>query len=289
MITPDHAELSRARSALIQMALEEDVGDGDWTTLWTVPEDRRSEAVIVAKDALVVAGCDCVRDVFRAVDPDVTVDVATPDGTAVEAGRILIRLRGTTRSLLVGERTALNFLGRLSGIASLTRRFVEAVAGTGARIVDTRKTTPGWRLLEKRAVRSGGGTNHRLGLYDMVLVKDNHADAGGGVAEAARAVMRRNDRGIPVEVEVRDLDELEAVLGVAPDRILLDNMDPELLRRAVARTRAVKGRRPELEASGNVTLTTVRAVAETGVDFISVGALTHSAPSADVSMRIAGS
>jgi nicotinate-nucleotide pyrophosphorylase (carboxylating) len=138
-------------------------------------------------------------------------------------------------------------------------------------------------------VRSGGGTNHRLGLYDMVLVKDNHADAGGGVAEAARAVMRRNDRGIPVEVEVRDLDELEAVLGVSPDRILLDNMDPELLRRAVARTRAVKGRRPELEASGNVTLTTVRAVAETGVDFISVGALTHSAPSADVSMRIAGS
>jgi len=197
-----------------------------------------------------------------------------------------VGVRGRTRSLLVGERTALNFLGRLSGIATLTRRFVDAVAGTGTRILDTRKTTPGWRLLEKAAVRSGGGQNHRVGLHDMVLVKDNHADACGGVAKAAMAAMEANDQGLAVEVEVRTLEELEEVLPLRPDRLLLDNMAQETLRAAVARVRREGPRRPETEASGNVTLANVRAVAETGVDFISVGALTHSAPSADVSMRV---
>ncbi|MDP2954790.1 MAG: carboxylating nicotinate-nucleotide diphosphorylase [Longimicrobiales bacterium] len=286
MTIPDHSALFRARAALIQLALEEDLGEGDWTTQWTVPEAHRSRAVILAKEPLVVAGTDCVRDTFRAVDSDLHVEIPCQDGSRVDAGTILVEVRGRTRSLLTGERTALNFLGQLSGIATLTRRFVDAVAGTGARIIDTRKTTPGLRLLEKAAVRSGGGSNHRVGLYDMVLVKDNHADACGGVARAARAAMDANDRGLAVEVEVRTLEELEAVLPLSPDRILLDNMALETLRAAVARVRRLGVERPETEASGNVTLANVRAVAETGVDFISVGALTHSAPCADVSMRV---
>lgn len=286
MTFPDQASLVRARAALVQIALEEDLGEGDWTTQWTIPEGHRSRAVIVAKSPLVVAGTGCVHEVFRAVDPDLTVDLVLPDGARAEPGTVLVGLAGRTRSLLVGERTALNFLGRLSGIATLTRRFVDAVAGTGARILDTRKTTPGWRLLEKAAVRSGGGQNHRVGLHDMVLVKDNHADACGGVAKAAKAAMDANDQGLAVEVEVRTLEELEEVLPLRPDRLLLDNMALETLRAAVARVRALGAGRPETEASGNVTLANVRAVAETGVDFISIGALTHSAPSADVSMRV---
>lgn len=286
MTIPDHSALFRARAALIQLALEEDLGEGDWTTQWTVPETHRSRALILAKEPLVVAGTDCVRDTFRAVDSDVAVDILAQDGTRVDAETVLVEVRGRTRSLLTGERTALNFLGQLSGIATLTRRFVDAVAGTGARIIDTRKTTPGLRLLEKAAVRSGGGSNHRIGLHDMVLVKDNHADACGGVARAARAAMDANDRGLAVEVEVRTLEELESVLPLAPDRVLLDNLAIETLRAAVARVRGMGAERPETEASGNVTLADVRAVAETGVDFISVGALTHSAPCADVSMRV---
>ena len=283
---PDHSALFRARAALIQLALEEDLGEGDWTTQWTVPEAHRSRALIVAKETLVVAGVDCVRDTFRAVDPELDVAIRTPDGTSVEPGEVIVEAHGRTRGLLIGERTALNFLGHLSGIATLTRRYVDAVAGTCARIMDTRKTTPGLRLLEKAAVRSGGGTNHRLGLYDMVLVKDTHADARGGVVRAARAAIDANDGGLAVEIEVRTLDELEEVLPLEPDRILLDNMTPEALRAAVARVGELDPPRPETEASGNVTLANVRAVAETGVDFISVGALTHSAPRADVSMKI---
>ncbi|MCG6955951.1 MAG: carboxylating nicotinate-nucleotide diphosphorylase [Gemmatimonadetes bacterium] len=280
--------MARARAALVQAALEEDVGDGDWTTEWTVESDSRSKAIIVAKQPLVVAGTVCVLDVFRVVDPDLTVEPLVDDGDRVAPGDVITRLAGSTRAILTGERTALNFLGRLSGIATLTRAFTDAVAGTGARVIDTRKTTPGWRLLEKAAVRAGGGANHRVGLYDMVLVKDNHADARGGVVAAARAAMAKNTRGLAVEVEVRTLGELEQVLPLGVDRVLLDNMDPETLREAVRRARALGGARPELEASGNVTLETVRAVAETGVDFISVGALTHSAPNADVSLRVVG-
>jgi nicotinate-nucleotide pyrophosphorylase (carboxylating) len=288
MSLPDPAVLARARAALVQLALEEDVGDGDWTTLWTVPPRRQSEAVIIAKQPLVVAGTHCVRDVFQALDQEVQVDIAVDDGARAEAGRVLGRLRGATRSLLVGERTALNFLGRLSGIATLTRLFVDAVKGTGARIIDTRKTTPGWRLLEKAAVRAGGGANHRVGLHDMVLVKDNHADACGGVAEATQAALENNDRGLLVEVEVRTLEELEAVLPLGVHRVLLDNMSVDLLTRAVQRVHSSGPGRPEVEASGNVNLETVRSIAETGVDFISVGALTHSAPASDVSLRVLG-
>lgn len=286
MTGPDAADLARARAALVRLALEEDVGEGDWTTQWTVPPGHACDAVVVAKQAMVVAGGPCVRDVFRAVDPELSVELAVEDGSAVEAGRVLVRVSGSTRSVLVGERTALNFLGRLSGIATLARRFVEAVAGTGARIVDTRKTTPGWRLLEKAAVRAGGATNHRMGLYDMLLVKDNHADASGGVAEAVRAARAHNDRGLLLEVEVRDLAELRAVLPLGVDRVLLDNMTLEGLREAVRLARAGGSGGPELEASGNVSLDTVRSIAETGVDVVSVGALTHSAPVADVSLKV---
>lgn len=279
---------------LVRRALDEDLGpDGDLTSLWTVAAHRRCRAVVVAKEPLVVAGTGPFRAVMGAVDPDVRVEVVADDGTAVEPGDVVLRLAGPTRSVLTGERTALNFLGRLSGVATMTRRFVDAVEGTGARVVDTRKTTPGWRVLEKAAVRAGGGTNHRMGLWDMVLVKDNHADAGSGVADAARAAVeartRRVEAGgrsVEIEVEVRTLEELDAVLAVGVDRILLDNMSLEAMRDAVARADAHDGPRPLLEASGNVGLDTVRDVAATGVDLVSAGALTHSAPVADLSLRI---
>lgn len=295
-MTRDDRPTDRRRlEALVRQALAEDVGDGDLTSLWTVPAANRVRAVVVAKAPLVVAGMACVEAVMAEVDPEVAVEVEAADGTLAAPGDVLVRLEGPTRSILTAERTALNFLGRLSGVATLTRRYVDAVGGTAAQVVDTRKTTPGWRVLEKAAVRSGGGANHRMGLWDMVLVKDNHADAAGGVAAAARAareaVGRRVAAGgtrVEIEVEVRTLDELDAVLEVGVDRILLDNMTLGSLREAVSRVRASREPRPVLEASGNVTLETVRAVAETGVDLVSVGALTHSAPAADVSLRVVG-
>jgi nicotinate-nucleotide pyrophosphorylase (carboxylating) len=198
-----------------------------------------------------------------------------------------MEIGGPLRSILTAERVALNFLGRLSGIATLTREFVRAVEGTRARIVDTRKTTPGFRLLEKDAVRHGGGMNHRFGLHDMVLIKDNHIAACGGVVEALEAVEKRNDKGLPVEIEVTSMKELDRVLRNPPDRILLDNMSVRDMSEAAHRVRGLGSRRPELEASGNVSLGTVGAIAATGVDLISVGALTHSAPAADLSLRLA--
>ena len=270
---------------LVRQALQEDVGSGDWTTLWTVPEDLSARARVVAKEPLVVAGLGAARRTFHAVDPELEVRIDTEDGARVDVGARVLGVSGPARAILTAERTALNFLGRLSGIATLTRRFVEAVTGTGARIVDTRKTTPGWRLLEKAAVRAGGGTNHRMGLHDMVLIKENHAAAAGGIGAALDRVRAANHRALRVEVEVRTLEELEEALDHGPDRILLDNMSPELLERAVARCRR-EDPRPQLEASGNVTLGTVRAVAEAGVDLVSVGALTHSAPAADFSLLV---
>jgi nicotinate-nucleotide pyrophosphorylase (carboxylating) len=240
----------------------------------------------VAKGDVVVAGVDVAVEVFKRVDPDVTASVLVRDGQAVKPGGVILRLEGPLRGILTGERTALNFLGRLSGVATLTRRFVNAVGGVGAEIQDTRKTTPGWRVLEKEAVRAGGGANHRMGLYDMVLVKDNHLAAAGGVRAAVERVRRENRDGLPVEVEVRTLQELEEVLALGVERILLDNMNPETMAEAVRRIRALGLRRPMVEASGNVTLESVRRVAETGVDIISVGALTHSAPVADLSLRV---
>ncbi len=272
--------------ALIDAALAEDVGAGDWTTLWTVPESRRAEAEIVAKAEGVVAGVDVAVATFLRVDPSLEVEVAAPDGTAVATGDAVLRVRGAARSILTGERVALNLLQRLSGVATVTRRYVEAVAGTGARVIDTRKTTPGMRRLEKRAVVSGGGANHRVGLHDMVLIKDNHIAAAGGISAAVAAVRAANHAGLKVEVETTTLGEVAEALACGVDRIMFDNMPVPLLRRAVSLVGVAGPGGPETEASGGITLETIRAVAETGVELISVGALTHSAPSLDLSLRL---
>ena len=271
--------------ALIAAALAEDVGDGDFTTLWTVPADRRAEARIVAKASGVIAGSQVAKEVFRRVDPSLKVEVTAPDGTAVEPGELAMTVRGSARSILTAERSALNFMQRLSGVATMTRRYVRAVEGTGARVIDTRKTTPGMRRLEKAAVLAGGGANHRVGLYDMVMIKDNHIAAAGGITAAVQAVRRANDRGLRVEVETTGLEEVREALAAGVDRIMFDNMTPELMREAVALVRAAD-MRPETEASGGITLDTIRAYAATGVDFISVGALTHSAPALDLSLQL---
>lgn len=271
---------------LIDRALAEDVGPGDWTTQWTVDARTTGSAVIVAKEPLVVSGMDMATRVFQQVEPELVVTVVAPDGTKLQPLNVAFRIEGPLRGILTGERVALNFLGRLSGIATLTRAFVDAVAGTGARILDTRKTTPGWRRLEKAAVRAGGGENHRFGLHDMVLVKDNHLVASGGVTAAVERIRQENTLGLKVEVEVNTLGELDELLPLAVDRILLDNMDLDTMGEAVGRIRELGAGRPKTEASGNMKLGSVRAVAETGVDFISVGALTHSAPSADLSLRV---
>jgi nicotinate-nucleotide pyrophosphorylase (carboxylating) len=279
---------TEALERLMDLALEEDVGPGDWTTLWTVPRGTEGTATVVAKEALVVAGTDPATRVLHRVDPSLVVSVEVPDGTEVEQDASILTVQGSLRSILTAERTALNFLGRLSGIATLTRRFVEAVTGTGTQILDTRKTTPGWRFLEKAAVLAGGGRNHRVGLHDMVLVKDNHIVAAGGIQAAVERVRRANRDRVPVEVEVGTLEELEEAMTLGVQRILLDNMRLETIREAVDRAGARGKDRPLLEASGNMTLGRVRAVAETGVDFVSIGALTHSATAADLSLRVAG-
>lgn len=273
--------------ALVKMALREDLMDaGDVTSRSTLPPGTRLFASIVAKEAGVVAGLPLVHRVYAEVDSSVQVVDCIQDGAAVEKGTLICRIEGAGAALLTGERTALNFLQRLSGIASLAARFVQAAAGTRAVILDTRKTTPGWRSLEKYAVRMGGAQNHRMGLYDMVMIKNNHIDGAGGLREAVVAVRAYPQAaGIPIEVEVRDLDELREVLPLAVDRVLLDNMTVEQMREAVTLT---AGRVP-LEASGNMSLERVPAVAGAGVDFISVGALTHSAPALDLSMRISRS
>jgi nicotinate-nucleotide pyrophosphorylase (carboxylating) len=278
--------LDAASLALIDAALAEDVGPGDFTTLWTFPPDREGRAEIVAKAPGTIAGVEVAVEVFRRVDPSLNVDVLVHDGVPVEPGDRVMAIGGPARSILTAERVALNFLQRLSGVAAVTRRYVAAVEGTGARVIDTRKTTPGMRMLEKQAVLSGGGANHRHGLHDMVLIKDNHVAAAGGITAAVDAVRRQNDRGLAVEVETTTLEEVDEALRAGVDRIMFDNMPVPLLRQAVDRVRAFEGRRPETEASGGITLDTIRAVAETGVDFISVGALTHSAPALDLSLRL---
>lgn len=277
--------LAASALTLIDAALAEDVGPGDFTTLWTVPEDRRAEARIVAKASGVIAGADVAVEVFRRVDPSLQVTVQAGDGTAVEPGGLAMTIRGSARSILTGERTALNFMQRLSGVATVTREYARAVLGTGACVIDTRKTTPGMRALEKAAVVAGGGANHRFGLHDMVMIKDNHIAAAGGITAAVQAVRARNDRGLRVEVETTSLDEVREALAAGVDRIMFDNMNVPLMHEAVALVRA-HAPRPETEASGGITLETIRACAETGVDFISVGALTHSAPSLDLSLQL---
>jgi nicotinate-nucleotide pyrophosphorylase (carboxylating) len=271
---------------LLEAALGEDVGAGDWTTRWTVPAARRGEAEVVAKAPGVLAGIEVAVAAFHAVDPELEVESFARDGERVEPGRRVLRVRGAAGSILTAERTALNFLQRLSGVATATRRYVEAVAGTGARVIDTRKTTPGMRRLEKEAVRAGGGANHRFGLHDMVLIKENHIAAAGGITAAVKAVRARNTSGLKVEVETTTPDEVEEALVAGVDRIMFDNMPVPLLARMVERVRGHGPGRPETEASGGITLETIRPVAETGVDFISVGALTHSALALDLTLLL---
>ena len=275
--------VSEEELALIDMALAEDRGSGDWTTRWVIPARTRAQARIVAKADGVLSGLAVASAVFLRLDPRVEFVSTLNDGSAIRDGDVVCTIRGPARTILTGERTALNFLQRLSGIATMTRKFVEAVEGTETKILDTRKTTPGLRSLEKAAVKAGGGQNHRVGLYDMVLIKENHIAVAGGVAEAVKRVRDANTRGLRVEVEVRTKDELRAALDIGCDIVLLDNMDVQQIRECV---RVVKQRSPEVktEASGNMTLDRVRTIAETGVDYISVGALTHSATALDLSL-----
>ena len=271
---------------VVRLALAEDLGRaGDVTAMACIPEQARMTAAFVARKAGVLAGIEAIRLSVLALDPQAQVDLRLNDGEALAPGAVLAVVEANARAFLSAERTALNLIGRLSGVATLTRAYVEAVAGTGARIADTRKTTPGLRALEKHAVACGGGMNHRFGLDDAILIKDNHVAVCGGVAQAVRRARAFAPHLMKVEVEVDGLDQLDAVLalideGAAPDVIMLDNFSLADLRTAVER---VAGR-IVLEASGGVDLTTVRAVAETGVDVISVGALTHSAPNLDIGL-----
>ena len=272
---------NEALSRLVRAALDEDGAGRDVTTLSTVPPGARGRGVFLAKQALVVSGFGAARAVFEAVDPGVLFEALVEEGQRVEPRTVMGSVSGPARSLLTGERVALNFLQRLCGVATMTRRFVDAVQGTKARIRDTRKTTPLLRALEKRAVQAGGGTPHRANLETGVLVKDNHVRLAGGVGEATRRA-KASSGALPVEVEVESLSQIEEALGAGADMLLLDNFAPEEVRRATA---LVAGRVP-VEASGGIRLENVRAFAEAGADFIAIGALTHSAPAVDISLEI---
>jgi len=265
---------------LIRAALAEDIGSGDLTCAAVVPADARWRGSVSAKETGTLSGVGVAATVFETVDAGIGVTVVRNDGDPVAPGDAVLELEGPAAGILSAERVALNFLGRLSGVATATRRLVDAVEGTRARILDTRKTTPGLRALEKAAVVAGGGVSHRSGLYDAILIKENHVRVAGGVGEAARRGLAGARGGVWVEVEVESLDELDEALEAGVKRVLLDNMSPEEMREAVARTRG----RASLEASGAIGPASIRAVAETGVDYISVGALTHSAPALDLSL-----
>ncbi len=266
----------------IRAWLAEDIGHGDLTTRLVTPPGARAIAVVLAREAGVLCGLPVASLVFAELDPACTVEALVAEGEPVQPDQVVARVRGTLASILSAERLALNLLQRLSGIATLTRRYVEAVAGTGVAILDTRKTTPGLRALEKYAVRVGGGRNHRFGLFDGILIKDNHIRAAGGVAAAVQRARARAPHPLRIEVEVTTLAELEEAIAAGADWVLLDNMDLESIRTAVERAAG----RVKLEVSGGVTLERVRAIAETGVDAISVGALTHSARALDLSLEL---
>ncbi len=266
---------------LIRHALEEDIGHGDITTNLLVPAERESRALFVAKGGFVLAGFPFAREVFTLLDPSVSFQVFFEEGARVKKGDVLAEVSGKTRVLFAGERVSLNILQRLSGIATLTSRFAEAVRGTKAKILDTRKTTPCQRFMEKYAVKTGGGGNHRFGLFDGILIKDNHIEEVGGIRQAI-TLAKAAYHLARIEVEVENLKELQEAIDAGADIVMLDNMPLEEMREAVK----IAGGRVTIEASGNMDLSNVRAVAETGVDLISVGALTHSAPAADISMKI---
>ena len=259
-----------------------DLASKDVTSVATIDKDVILHGKITAKGNGIVAGLELAAVIFDLVEPKIQFTSQVQDGDNVNTGRVLAKLTGPGIGMLAAERTALNFLGRISGIATLTKKYVDAVSGTGAVILDTRKTAPGLRVIDKYAVLMGGGENHRMGLHDMVLIKDNHIDGAGGISEAVAGVRQCFGTQYPIEVEVKDLDELNEALLLLPERIMLDNMSLEMMRQAVE----ITDHRLQLEASGNVSLETVRGIAETGVDYISVGALTHSVPVFDISMRM---
>jgi nicotinate-nucleotide pyrophosphorylase (carboxylating) len=270
---------------LIDLAFSEDIGDGDHTTLSCIPAEAEGKSHLLIKESGILAGIEVAREVFKRFDPELRMEVYIPDGSAVKPGDIAMQVSGKVRSLLQTERLMLNILQRMSGIATMTRRYVNAVAGTKTRILDTRKTTPGMRMLEKEAVKIGGGTNHRIGLFDMILIKDNHVDFAGGITAAidrARNYCAEKGKDLKIEIEVRNFDELLEVLnhgGV--DRIMLDNFSVPDTRKAVA---MINGQ-CEIESSGGITMETLRDYAECGVDFISIGALTHSVKGLDMSFK----
>jgi nicotinate-nucleotide pyrophosphorylase (carboxylating) len=272
-------------SALIDLALHEDIGDGDHTALATIPADARGAARLLVKGAGVLAGVELAHRLVERFDPELHMRIFLQDGARVRPGDVAFTINGPSRSILTIERLVLNFMQRMSGIATLTARHVAAVEGTGCRVLDTRKTTPGLRAIEKWAVRIGGGHNHRHGLYDMIMIKDNHADLCGGIPQAiaaARKYLAANSMSLPIEVETRNMKEVEQVLTMGGvQRIMLDNFSPTLLKEAVQR---IAGQ-VETEASGGITLDTIETYAATGVDMVSVGALTHSANSLDLSLK----
>ncbi len=274
---------------LIDLAFAEDIGDGDHTTLCCIPADAMGESKLLIKEEGIFAGVEIAKEVFRRFDPQMEVTVFIQDGAHVMPGDIVMSVKGRVQSLLQTERLMLNILQRMSGIATMTHRYVERLKGTKTRVLDTRKTTPGMRMLEKEAVKIGGGTNHRIGLFDMILLKDNHIDFAGGIENAigrCHEYLKRKGKQLKIEIEVRDFKELERVLAYGGvDRIMLDNFTPAETRRAVE----LIGGRYETESSGGITFDTIRDYAEQGVDFISVGALTHSVKGLDMSFKAADS
>ena len=270
---------------LLTLSFAEDIGDGDHTTLSTIPADARGRQRLLIKEEGVLAGVDVALEVMRRIDPSITTAVFIHDGAKVKPGDVAFIAEGPVRSLLMAERTLLNIMQRMSGVATMTRRYQDELKGLKTRVLDTRKTTPGMRMLEKDAVRIGGGTNHRIGLFDMILIKDNHIDFAGGIENAinrAKEYCRANGKDLKIEVEARSLDDIRRILAVGGvDRIMFDNFTPELTAEAV---RLVDGR-TETESSGGITLENLRAYGEAGVDFISVGALTHSVKGLDMSFK----
>lgn len=270
---------------LLDLAFAEDLGDGDHTTLSTIPAEAMGRSRLIIKENGILSGVDIARKVLHRVDPSIKMDVMISDGSEVKPGDIAFVAEGPVRALLIAERTLLNIMQRMSGVATMTRRYQDELKGLHTRVLDTRKTTPGMRMLEKEAVKTGGGTNHRIGLFDMILIKDNHIDFAGGIEKAIRRAKEYctdNNKDLKIEVEVRSLDDISRVLAEGGvDRIMFDNFTPELTKEAV---KLVDGR-VETESSGGITLENLRAYGETGVDFISVGALTHSVKGLDMSFK----
>ena len=270
---------------LFDLAFAEDIGDGDHTTLCCIPETAVGKSKLLVKEAGILAGVDIARKVFHKFDPELKMEVFIEDGSVVKPGDVAFIVSGKIRSLLQTERLMLNIMQRMSGIATMTHRYMEQLKGTKTRVLDTRKTTPGMRILEKEAVKIGGGTNHRIGLFDMILLKDNHVDFAGGISQAierCHQYLEKRNLNLKIEIEVRSIDELQQVLNKGGvDRIMLDNFTPELTRKAVE----MIGGRYETESSGGITLETIRNYAECGVDLVSVGALTHSVKGLDLSFK----